>query len=237
MLGLAAPALFLGCDDSAGTPSVKGTLGNLSFAYRCVVDSDPQCDPKSEVAPKVENASFPAIAVGSRFGIDTTDEKAGNLTSAVVPGSDFFDFEDQSGAFVAVRAGFGTVVATRSTGEVVDLGYLRFDDPARLRILQSAEVGNFESGTIEIDPGGVSGSVKTSTFFTFRVVAENEAGEILAGAFPVKWTNSDSTVAVFHQSDPDKDNIIQLESKSAGTSTISVTFGKLTSSFDLEVAP
>lgn len=231
------PVVLVGCDVQGSGPTIQGTLGKLSFAYSCVADSDPQCDPKSEVAPKLANASFPAIAVGSRFGIVTTNDAASNLTTDVVPGSDFFQFEQQSGAFVALRSGFGTVVATRSSGDVVDLGYLRFDDPARLRILQAAQAGNFESGTIQINPGGVSGSVKTSTFFTFRVVAENQNGELLAGAFPVTWTNSNTSVAVFRNNDPTRDNIVELESKGAGTSTITVSFGKLTSSFDLVVSP
>lgn len=234
-----AACALAGCDSPAadGDPVLQGTLGKLAFAYECTAPSDPQCDPRSEVAPKIENASFPAIAVGARFDISTRDDEFGNLTTGVQSASDFFEYETDSLAFVALRAGFGTVTATRSGGDVVDLAYLRFDEPVALRILQSAEVGNFESGTIEITPGGVSGSVKTSTLFTFRVVPENANGELLAGAFPVEWTNSNPAVLSFGQSKPKEDNIVVLESKAPGTSEISVKLGKLEAKFNVEVAP
>ena len=129
------------------------------------------------------------------------------------------------------------MVATRSGGDVVDLAYLRFDEPASLRILQSAEVGNFESGTIEITPGGVSGNVALSTIFTFRVVAENAEGDLLAGAFPVSWTTSNPSVLDFRGDEKEKSNIVELSSKSAGTANVSVTLGRLSASFDVTVAP
>lgn len=226
-----------GCNDPANSGgSVTGTLGRAKFFYECIAPSDPQCDAKSNLAPNVDGLSFPPIAVGARFGILEKSDFGTGVTSVASLG-DFFDLDEASGELVALRKGVGALAAYNDSKQVVDTAQIEFAVPASLKLLFATEVGDFQSGAIVIEPGSVRGDVKTTTVYNVRVFPVDDKGRPLAGAFPIAWTTSAPATLKFRDPSRTNDNVVALETGTAGRSTIAVKLGALQASFEVEVKP
>lgn len=232
---LALLGLVVGCKDPESSDgSVAGTLGRSRFFYTCVAASDPQCDERSNLAPNVDGLSFPPVAVGARFRIGEESDFGTGVTR-VRPLGDFFDYEEASQAFVAVRAGVGGVVSESVNDEVVDFAQIELATPTRLKLLFATEVGNFQSGAVTIEPGGVRGGVKATTFYDVRVFPVDDKDRPLAGAFPIEWSTSAPATLKFRDPNRLSDNVVSLETGVPGRATLSVKVGTLTASFEVEV--
>jgi len=175
--GLAIACGTSGTDEPPTAPR-PGELGEGEFLYECVSNDDPMCP--SDLIP----GEFPErIVTGGEFDVsfEITDPDETQSAVTVRSGSETY-IEETSGAFRAVQAGMGVLLARRTVdAATLDFVHLTIVDLESLEITQ---------------PGGNPPQVVMQEDETQELRATPSAGSgmVLGGAVPITWSSSDETV-------------------------------------------
>lgn len=216
-------ALLAGC---TAPNSEQGVLGNTRFTYQCVADTDPYCTESL--------GGLPDIALGSRFSFQS--ERGRRVLSA----SDGIIQDPETGYLAAVSEGWSTVMSKSGAvpSTIDDLVYVRVGVPVRVRIFFDRHYLFGDSyGEVPTDEDGTNGGIKISSGRTeFRAFLVDKDDQMLAGALPVKWTIADPVILQFDESaHPTTNNVVELKSRSIGSTRVTVRIGTLEASFSVEV--
>ncbi len=220
------------CDPAEQTQA--GELGAGEFTYHCIEPSDAQCDEGEEVAP----AAFKHIATGATLAVSYENEDRQLIAADVY----FYNrsarlevTEREAGSAngnAQVRflsPGYTALLAYTVDGKVDDILHTVVVDPAGIAISRRDEGGGSFSGSF----GDVSIDVTIGLGVTLRAAPTDDAGDILAGALDCEWQSSDDSVVEI-VGDP-TDNVVDLDLKAPGTSTITVKLGAIEASTDIVV--
>lgn len=217
--GLLAISALLGCEDDPAN-QLAGELGEGTFTYLCLEDSDAQCD----LGEETSDLALANIALAGRFGINYSDESIDYLQPATM---DRLDYDDTDEVWVAAQTGWVGVIAIDNT-MADDFAHFRVVEPTGLRISQREASGQF-TGSF----GGVSITVSAQSPITLRVAPVDDQDAVLAGALSCSWTSSDPATA--RVAGDATDNVILVEPLQNGSATLSVQLGELTAQTTIEV--
>jgi hypothetical protein len=207
LLGLLFP--LAACSSAPSIPtSGNGELHQGTFVYTCSSSADAACG----------TTDLPSgIAVGADFDLRFTPTSP--ATTSLEPSASFFSVAP-TGRLHTTRAGYGVVLATSSSGAVVDFVNLRVKSIASLTITG-------------LDPGtglhvGETRSLGASAF--------DAAGERLAGTLSLEWESANDDVAAVTVTDTDRSaGTATLHAAAAGTARLRVVAGASTGTLSVEV--
>jgi hypothetical protein len=228
VLGWLAGALLAACSNpSSGDPAYRqGELGNGGFLFQC--DDSVACDRWSTNNAK----DFPKrIATGSVFNLRfvPTDDQGLDLDGADTAGVTLQAVEPYVGrgteGFAALKPGYGTVMAKRANGAVVDYVTLTIVQPTTLVVYPAEYKGTSPERIEKI-------AMKVNDTKSYRVVAESN-GEAVAGSVRMAWSSAaNEVVSVTYQS-----GVARLSAGKAGRTTLTAEGAALSRSIDVEVTP
>lgn len=226
-------SLCVGCDPKSA-PVRGGQLGNASFSYICGPETDPQCNPDSDLAAPGEVSAFPKIALGGKFAMsaEATSGPTGAYTlDASRPFFEFFDEGDRH-LIRPKKTGIASILAIKGE-EALDLTWVEVVKADHIKFVQGTPQGTFKDGSITLGKTGVTATATVTVTFKFRAVAADKDDKILAGAFDCKWTTSDAAIANITAGA--NANIVTVVSGKAGTATLHATLGDLAGDIALTV--
>jgi hypothetical protein len=236
-VGVVAASILLlfgaGCDKK-GSPVRSGQLGNADFTYVCGPDTDPQCNPDSDLAAPGEVSAFPKIALGSRFAMSAAARSGPTGEYTLDASRPFFEFFDEGDRHLIrpKKVGIASILAIKGE-EALDLTWVELVKADHIKFVQGTPQGTFKDGSIAIGKNGVTAQASVVVTFKFRAVAADKDDKILAGAFDCKWTTSDPAIA--NITSPPTANIVTVVSGKAGTATLHATLGDLAGDIALTV--
>ena len=201
-----------GDPDVDDRPERPGELGNGTFRYICVGDSDPFCE-NGFVAD-----TFPErFALGGAFDLDfdphdyfpLPDEP---LPRVIAPAPD--SVRGEAMAFIFTRAGYAAFLARNTRGEVIDLRHLYGAPVARIAVVTA---NSQELSTLEMQVG---------EDIDVEVEPQDTLRSVLAGSLHYEYTTDDPTVAEIFSVDEDRD--VTIRAVGPGETTLKVTAGAYT---------
>jgi hypothetical protein len=214
-------------DPSRGDPAYRqGELGNGGFLFQC--DDSVACDRWSTNNAK----DFPKrIATGSVFNLRfvPTEDQGLDLDGTDTAGITLQAVEPYVGrgteGFAALKPGYGTVIARRANGAVVDYVTLTIVQPTALVVYPAEYKGTSPERIERI-------TMKANETKAYRVVAESN-GEAVAGSVRMAWSSGTSdVVSVTYQS-----GVARLSARAAGKTTLTAEGAALSRAIDVEVTP
>jgi hypothetical protein len=220
---LAAGALVAtvaGCDPLWNTPGEYGELGNGKFTYQCAGVSDAMCE--TTVGTPQDVAAD--LAVGSRFDLTFT---ANDFSSASVVSASSEHVSVEGTGFVVEKGGSCGFIARRGDRDL-DVVHLVAREVEEIHF--AVEVFSGFEGThdnvssIDLDLG------------IARLRALPWGGDgvgMLAGALGATWTSADPTIVAL--SGDLEDNVVDLEARAPGDTTITVKLGEHERSIPIHV--
>jgi len=230
ILTAVASFALAGCT-SNGSPTQQGELSDGTFQYECTGSSDAICDDGTALP-----VGFPPVALGAEF------------TATYAPSSSRVDPEPNTPPYLDTVAPerieiVGDIYAEPPTLHTHVTGFTALVVRDDLDALDFIHVRVEPAETLEVfrmGSGAVSGSIGSSDFtFTgfvsdkLRVTMKAKDGSLLAGALPCAWSSSDPGVVEITSAPTD--NFVSIRTQSAGTTTMSVTFGDLKAEFPITV--
>jgi len=223
-------AVGVGCSDPApGDPAYRqGELGNGGFLFAC--DDSVACDRWS-----TNNASdFPKrIATGSVFNlrfVAREDQGGFDLDGPETDGVTLQALEPFVGrgpeGFAALRPGYGTVMAKRANGAVVDYATLTIVQPNALVVYPAGYRGTTPERIETI-------TIKVGETRAYRVVAEDANREAIAGSIRMAWSSAaPERLTVLYTN-----RVATVTAKGVGKTTLKAEGAALVRDIDVEVTP
>jgi len=219
-----------GCD-TRGSPTEQGELSDGTFHYVCTGTSDSICDEGTELP-----VGFPSVALDAEF------------TATYTPSSSRSDPEPNTPPYLDTVAPerveiVGDIYAEPPTLHTHITGFTALvirDDLEALDFLHvevkpadSLEVFRVGSGSASGSIGSIDFTITGTISDKLRVTMKAKDGSLLAGSLLCAWSSSDPGVVEITSAPTD--NFISIRTKSAGTTTMTVTLGDLTTEFPIKV--